>query len=142
MRYLLDTNVISALVNDPHGLVAQRALSRGQDRLFTSIVVVCELWFGVARKRSARLEHAVRSVLGALPIAPLEPGFESHYAELRARLERKGTVIGAMDLLIAAHARALGATLVTGNEREFKRVPQLLVENWHRPDSSQGRRHW
>lgn len=132
MRYLLDTNVVSALANDPHGPVAQRALERGQDRLCTSVVVVCEIWFGVVRKKSLKLEHSVRSVLGVLPILSLEPGVELHYAEIRERLEKKGAVIGATDLLIAAHARSVGATLVTRNEREFKRVPHLAVENWQR----------
>jgi tRNA(fMet)-specific endonuclease VapC len=132
VRYLLDTNVVSALANEPNGPVAQRALERGQDRLCTSVVVVCEIWFGVVRKKSMKLEHSVRSVLGVLPILPLEPGVELHYAEIRERLEKKGAVIGATDLLIAAHARSVGATLVTRNEREFKRVPQLAVESWHK----------
>lgn len=132
MRYLLDTNIISALASEPHGQVAQRALARGQERLCTSIIVVCELWFGVVQKRSTRLEHAVRSVLGVLPVLQLDAGVELHYAEIRARLERKGSPIGSVDLFIAAHARALGAVLVSRNEREFKRVPGLEVENWYR----------
>jgi tRNA(fMet)-specific endonuclease VapC len=139
VRYLLDTNVVSQLASEPHGPVAQRALTRGEDRLCTSIVVACELWFGVMRKGSAKLEHAVRSVLGVLPIVSLEPGVELHYADIRRRLERKGTPIGATDLLIASHARALGAVLVTANEREFKRVPELLVENWQRPEGPRRR---
>ncbi|MDX2012224.1 MAG: type II toxin-antitoxin system VapC family toxin [Myxococcaceae bacterium] len=132
MKYLLDTNIISALVSEPHGPVAQRALERGQERLCTSIVVVCELWFGVIQKRSARLEHSLRSVLGVLPVVQLEAGVELHSAEIRARLERKGSPLGSVDLFIAAHARSLGAVLVTRNERAFRRVPGLDVENWYR----------
>lgn len=131
MKYLLDTNTISALVSDPHGVVAQRAIACGTDTLCTSVVVACELWFGVMKKRSVRLERAVRSVLGALAVAPLEAGVELHYGDIRSDLERRGAIIGSTDLLIAAHARSLGAVLVTRNEREFKRVRGLEVVRWH-----------
>jgi len=68
--------------------------------------------------------------LQELPVLPLEPPVDEHSAEIRVALERAGTPIGPNDLLIAAQARALGLTLVTGNVREFSRVPGLLVENW------------
>jgi tRNA(fMet)-specific endonuclease VapC len=65
-----------------------------------------------------------------IPVLPLEVSTGAHYGEVRAALERKGTPIGAYDLLIAAHALSLGLTLVTNNTREFRRVPHLIVENW------------
>ena len=65
-----------------------------------------------------------------LPILPLVPPIEDHYAQIRSHLERIGTPIGPNDLLIAAHAQLLGLTIVTANVREFSRVPSLMVENW------------
>lgn len=68
--------------------------------------------------------------MAAMPILPLEAPADEYYGAIRHQLERAGTPIGPNDLLIAAHARALGLTLVTDNVREFTRVPQLSVENW------------
>lgn len=132
-RYLLDTNVISQLVSDPHGRLSNRLLELGEDRLCTSIIVSCELRFGVTKKRSARLAAQLDAVLGALAVLPFDGEADRHYAEIRAELERKGRPIGSNDLLIAAHARALGATVLTSNDREFRRVPGLRVERWASP---------
>ncbi len=129
-RYLLDTNIVSTLAEEPHGRVAQKALAIGEARLVTSIVVACELRFGAVRVGSARLETALNAILGAMPVLSLEPGVEQHDAAIRSDLERRGKPIGANDLLVAAHARAMGAILVTRNEREFRRVPGLEVESW------------
>jgi tRNA(fMet)-specific endonuclease VapC len=85
------------------------------------------------RRGEAWLEEAVaasRRVLGALAVLPLEPGVDRQYAAIRATLEEQGPPIGANDLLIAAHARALRAVCVTANVAEFRRVPDLKVENW------------
>lgn len=132
-RYLLDTNVISQLVSDPHGRLSSRLLELGEDRLCTSIIVSCELRFGVTKKRSTRLAAQLDAVLGALAVLPFDGEADRHYAEIRAELERKGRPIGSNDLLIAAHARALGATVLTSNDREFRRVPGLRVERWASP---------
>ena len=131
--YLLGTNVLSQLVRHPQGPVAARIAEVGDDRVFTSIVVACELRYGAAKRRSIRLTRQVEAVLGAMRIAPLEAGVDHHYGVIRWALERKGTSIGANDLLIAAHARALRAVCVTANVSEFKRVPGLKVENWLTP---------
>ena len=120
---------MSALARDPGGAAARRA-ERNKDECFTSIVVVAEVRFGLAKNPSARLAAQVEPVLEAVPASPWEPPADEHYGRLRACLERKGTPIGANDMLIAAHALALEATLVTANEREFRRVPGLRVENW------------
>jgi tRNA(fMet)-specific endonuclease VapC len=81
-------------------------------------------------KGSERLSLQVEAILSALSILPLEEPVDVRYAELRQGLERSGTPIGGNDMLITAHALALGLTLVTGNLREFARVPGLNVENW------------
>lgn len=130
---LLDTNIISDIMRNLEGLAAQRARAvnqtRGADALCTSIVVQCELEFGLARKSSPRLEVAYRAVIESIDVLPLGPEVASHYARIRAHLERLGTPIGPNDILIAAHALALDATLVSG-DAEFRRVPGLRVENW------------
>jgi tRNA(fMet)-specific endonuclease VapC len=129
-RYLLDTNAVSDLVRFPQGDVAKRIARVGEQAVCTSIVVACELRYGAVKKGSSRLTSQVEAVLGVLPVLPLEPGADSIYALMRTALERAGTPIGANDLLIAAHAKSLGLTLVTDNRREFDRVPGLTVKSW------------
>ena len=138
---LLDTNIISALMRDPHGHVTQRlntarALAPGL-RVVTSVVVDGELQFGLARRPSTKLQGAYANVMQIIEVLPLPPAAAQPYAALRAHLEAQGQPIGPNDALIAAHALALGATLVSGDD-EFARVPGLKVENWRRPLDSPG----
>jgi tRNA(fMet)-specific endonuclease VapC len=128
--YLLDTNTVSHLVRQPQGLVAARIAKVGEDNVLTSIIVACELRYGAAKRGSRRLSRQVEVVLSAMTILPLESGADRHYAAIRTALEKRGTPIGANDMLIAAQARAIGAVCVTANVAEFKRVPALRVENW------------
>ena len=128
--HLLDTNVISRLMKEPTGASATRLSEIGDDRICTSIVVACELRFGAAVRRSERLTMAVERVLEAIPVIPLDEPADEHYASIRRALQCRGTPIGPNDLLIAAHARSLGLTLVTENAAEFSRVSELAVENW------------
>jgi len=128
--HLLDTNVISRLLKEPGGISAGRLAQIGDERVCTSIVVAGELRFGAARRGSARLASAVERVLASLPVLSLETPADEHYASIRNELQNRGTPIGPNDLLIAAHARSLGLTLVTENENEFRRVRELAVENW------------
>ena len=97
-------------------------------------MVASELRFGALKRGSSRLAAQLEAILSVLPILQLEAPADHHYAELRLQLERKGTPIGPNDMLIAAHALALGLTVVTGNHAEFLRVPGLRVENWLRPE--------
>jgi tRNA(fMet)-specific endonuclease VapC len=128
--YLLDTNILSDLVRHPQGLISQRIATVGEDRICTSIIVACELRFGAAKSGSARLTNQLERILDVLPVLPLDLPTAPHYATIRAHLEQAGTPIGPNDLLIAAHALALGLTLITANTREFDRVPGLKVDNW------------
>ena len=128
--YLLDTNVLSQLVRQPQGPVADHIADVGETNVVTSVIVACELRYGAAKRGSRRLTRQVEAVLGAITIRPLESDVEQLYASIGATLERRGTPIGAHDLLIAAHARAIDAVCVTDNVSEFKRVPALRVENW------------
>lgn len=132
IRYLLDTNAVSDLVRDPKGRVAQQVALVGEQQVGTSVIVAAELWYGAAAVRSERLHVALGCIMERLPILGFEPPVERLYGDLRATLERTGQVIGLHDLLIAAHALALNLIVVTDNEREFRRVPSLAVENWRR----------
>ena len=132
MRYLLDTNAISNLVQFPAGSTAKRVTRLRAGELGTSIIVSAELKFGYVKKGSRRLEELIEESLASFEIAPWEAPADSIYAKLRTHLETKGQPIGQNDMLIAAHALALDVVLVTGNEREFSRVPRLKVENWLR----------
>ena len=130
MQYLLDTNILSNLLRDPGGRAAQRLARAGADQVCTSIIVVAELRYGIAKARSGRLETQFEAILPGIDVMPFEPPADLSYGDLRTRLERAGTPIGGNDMLIAAHTLALGLTLVTANEREFSRVPDLRIENW------------
>jgi tRNA(fMet)-specific endonuclease VapC len=129
-RFLLDTNIVSDLVRHPHGQVTQRIAQVGEGRVCTNIIVAAELRYGAMKKASIRLSSQLEVVLGALDVLPLEPPVDFAYGELRTYLERTGRPIAANDLLIAAHALVLGCAVVTANEEEFTRVPDLHVENW------------
>jgi len=128
--HLLDTDVISRLMKEPAGVSASRLAQLGDERICTSIVVACELRFGAALRGSERLAVAVERVLEAIPVLPLDQPTDEHYATIRNELQIRGTSIGPNDLLIAAHARSQGLTLVTENDSEFRRVSDLSVENW------------
>ena len=129
-RYMLDTNIISELMRNPHGKAAKRIAKEGEDNICTSIIVAAELRYGCAKKGSKRLLEAVEYLLGEINVLPFEVPADAAYGEIRSELEAAGKPIGGNDLLIAAHARATGTTIVTDNTDEFNRVRGLNVENW------------
>lgn len=129
-RYMLDTNVISDLVKNPQGKAARRIARVGEDNVCTSIIVAAELRYGCAKSGSKRLLKAVEDLLGEIPVLPFDAPADAAYGAIRCALEIAGKPIGSNDLLIAAHARAVGATIVTANADEFKRVRGLSVDNW------------
>lgn len=131
-RYLLDTNVLSHLIRNPQGIVAHKIGQVGEASVCTSLIVAAELRYGAAKKGSARLSDQVASVLSVLDVLPLEPPVDDQYASIRTQLEMAGQMIGGNDLLIAAQALTLGCIVVTDNEREFRRVDGLNVDNWLR----------
>lgn len=132
MRYLLDTNIVSDLVRNPQGRVAQHIRKVGEAKVCTSIIVAAELRYGAAKKSSPRLSAQLDVILHALEVLPFEAPADAAYGSLRARLEATGRPIGGNDLLIAAQALALGCTLVSDNEWEFERIHNLSNENWLR----------
>ncbi len=132
MRYLLDTNILSDLIRKPMGRVAQQISIVGERRVCTSIIVAAELRYGAVKKASPRLSTQLEAILNLIEVLPFETPADTAYGLLRTRLEQSGQPIGSNDLLIAAHALALGYILVTDNEREFSRIADLSRENWLR----------
>ena len=128
--YLLDTNIISDVIRNPHGHVARQIEKVGPKEIFTSIVVACELRYGCAKKGSSKLLAKVQELLEIVPVLSLDIPIDTKYGNIRAELEAAGQPIGMNDLLIAAHAQTLGLTLVTDNTNEFSRVRDLKIENW------------
>ena len=129
-RYMLDTNIISDLIRNPQGRAAKRIAKVGEENICTSIVVAAELHYGCAKSRSKSLLKAVEDLLGEMNVLPFDVPADAQYGRIRSALEGAGKPIGSDDLMIAAHAYATGATIVTANTNEFKRVRGLKVENW------------
>lgn len=129
-RYMLDTNIVSDLIRNPQGRAAKRIAKLGEDNICTSVIVAAELRYGCAKSGSKRLIKAIEDLLGEIHVLPFEVPADTEYGRIRAELEAAGRPIGGNDLLIAAHAYATGATIVTANTGEFKRVRGLSVENW------------
>jgi tRNA(fMet)-specific endonuclease VapC len=127
---MLDTNIVSDLINNPQGRAARRIIRAGEDNICTSIIVAAELRYGAAKKGSSRLLKAVEDLLGEIHVLPLDFPADAEYGRIRAALEAAGNPIGSNDMLIAAHANTIGATIVTANVGEFKRVSGLTVDNW------------
>ncbi|MBB4841949.1 tRNA(fMet)-specific endonuclease VapC [Paucibacter oligotrophus] len=131
--YLLDTNIISQLMRQPTGAAMQRlaALHSASSpaKICTSVLVQCELCFGLRLSSSLRLQRRYEEAMRYITVLALDATVAEPYALLRSRLQAAGTPIGPHDTLIAAHALALGATLVTA-DAEFQRVPGLTLENW------------
>jgi tRNA(fMet)-specific endonuclease VapC len=131
MRYLLDTNICIYIARQkPPGVLARLQRLRAGD-VGMSVITYLELVYGAwkSQRREENLER-INELELLIPVLVLDASAGQHYGQIRAELERKGSPIGACDLLIAAHAVSLGLTLVTNNVREFRRIAQLRVENW------------
>lgn len=131
MKYFLDTNICIYLINQKPKHVLERLQTIDPYDIVLSSIVVSELEYGVAKsmqrvKNSQRLEKFI----SGFTIANYDRAAAKQYGDLRTTLERSGQLIGPQDMFIAAHALSLNLPLVTNNEREFRRVQGLRVENW------------
>ncbi len=131
MKVMLDTNICIYLIKKQPPSVLERFHSFSVGDIGISIVTLAELDYGVAKSRhQARNRTALEQFVALLEVADFDREAARAYGLLRVSLEQKGTLVGGMDLLIAAHAVSLGTRLVTNNLREFRRIPGLRVENW------------
>jgi tRNA(fMet)-specific endonuclease VapC len=127
---LLDTNICIYIINAKPPAVLERFKHYRLGEIGLCSVVAAELAFGVAKSGSARNRQALEMFLAPLTILPFDDRAAWAYGDLRAELERRGTPIGSLDTMIAAHALSLQAKLITNNTREFAQVPGLHVDNW------------
>ena len=130
MRRTLDTNICSYILRRHPASMIERFAALDRDQVWLSAIVAAELRFGAAKLASARFSAAVEAWLAGFDVRPWPLEAAHFYAQLRAALERLGKPVGAMDMLIAAHAMAEDSAIITNNAREFHRVPGLAVEEW------------
>lgn len=127
---LLDTNICIYIINAKPPTVLARFQQYRLGDIGLCSVVAAELAYGVAKSGSARNRQALDMFLAPLTVLPFDETSIWVYGDLRADLERRGTPIGSLDTMIAAHALSQRATLVTNNTREFAKVPGLQLDNW------------
>ena len=130
MKYLLETNACIYIINERPQNVRERFARLELSDIGVSSITAAELAFGVTKSRSTKNRIALESFLLPLEVMPFDLSAAFAYGDLRAELARRGEPIGPLDLQIAAHALSLKVTLVTNNEREFRKVPGLSLENW------------
>jgi tRNA(fMet)-specific endonuclease VapC len=136
MIWMFDTDILIYFVNRKPGFeqVARRMSGRSPGELRLSTITLAELKFGIENGEfRAGNRRALIDVLQLFQTDDLPSGAAQDFGEIKTALVRKGKAIGPYDMLIAAHARFIGATVVTNNEREFRRVPGLSVQNWLKP---------
>lgn len=131
MKYMLDTNMCIYLIKQQPREVIDKFQEILPGEITISAVTVAEMMVGVEKSQyKEKNKSALEAFLAPLEIVAFDLMAAQHYGVIRAVLEKLGTPIGAYDLMIAAHARSLDLILVTNNEREFQRVPDLKIENW------------
>jgi tRNA(fMet)-specific endonuclease VapC len=134
--YMLDTDISSYVMKRSHDAVLKRLQKVPVGDVCISVITKSELLYGVELSpRRTQDQAALDAYLRYVEVLEYPDEAALHYAQIRAGLKVSGTMIGANDLLIAAHARSLGLTLVTNNTREFTRVRNLQIENWTEPIS-------
>ncbi|HTM06993.1 MAG TPA: type II toxin-antitoxin system VapC family toxin [Verrucomicrobiae bacterium] len=131
MKFMLDTNICIYVIKQRPETVLKRFTGYPVGDLGLSIVSLAELEYGIARSsQTGKNRSALAEFLSPLEVAAFDREAASAYGNIRAAVERKGNPIGSLDLLIAAHAVSLDVPLVTNNVKEFRRIPDLRVENW------------
>jgi tRNA(fMet)-specific endonuclease VapC len=128
-RYMLDADTVSDALRG-QGNVAARLLEHQPSELCVSAITMAELSFGAEARRSPKIRRAIRGFSKDVTVVPFDEASAERFGVVAAALSTRGRPIGLYDTLVAAHALALGLTVVTNNTRHFSRVPGLAVENW------------
>jgi len=131
IRYMLDTDICIALIKNRPEAMRSRLSRLSPEEVGISGIVAAELWFGVEHsQKKKRNTAALKDFMEYVSLLDWPCEASNTYGQIRAEIQKKGTPIGAMDLLIASHALSLDVVLVTNNTKEFERVPGLKIENW------------
>ena len=131
MKYMLDTNICIYIIKQKPQKVIDRFRQAKVSEIGVSSITLSELEYGVIKSANPEQNKlALTQFVAPIEIPAYDDAAAQHYGRVRAYLERQGTPIGSLDLLIAAHALSLNAVLITNNEKEFKRVSKLKIENW------------
>jgi len=131
IRYMLDTDICSYIIRERPLKVFEHFEALKMDQICISAVTYAELIYGVEHSSSKKINRSiVNQFVKHLSIIDWNKKAAEHYGNIRAILQADGNIIGAMDMMIAAHARSRKMVLVTNNEKHFKRVPKLQIENW------------
>lgn len=131
MKYLLDTNICIYMMRQKPLSVTKKINEMMVGDLAISTVTLSELYYGVSKSQQVERNRAVlEQFILPLEVLPYSDLAAEYYGMFRAQLEKQGTPIGPLDLMIAAHAKSLHYTLVTHNTKEFNRLPDLMVEDW------------
>jgi tRNA(fMet)-specific endonuclease VapC len=128
-RYMLDTDTVSYALRG-QGHIKERILKHRPSEICISSITLGELRYGAERRNSQKLHELISAFSANILVMPFDDTCADHFGRIASELARRGSPIGDFDALIAAHASALGVTLVTNNLKHFSRVPQLAVENW------------
>ncbi|MBK5275537.1 MAG: type II toxin-antitoxin system VapC family toxin [Desulfuromonadales bacterium] len=131
MRYMLDTNICSYILKNHPTAVKQKFEEVGAGNICISAIVLAELYYGAVRHpKGVVIRREIDNFVSRLVVIPWDENAADHYGAIRASLEKAGTLVGAMDMLIAAHAKSCAATLVTNNLRELESIKGMTLLNW------------
>lgn len=131
MEFMLDTNICIYIIKKRPLEVLRRFVKFESSQIGISTITLSELLYGVSKSSKPAQNHiALTQFIAPLEILPYDDEASHYYGSLRAYLEIKGKPIGSLDMLIAAHALSIASTLVTNNEKEFSRIPNLKTANW------------
>ncbi len=131
MKYMLDTNICIYIIKRKPVEVIERFRQLRISQVCVSSITLSELEYGVIKSSKPEQNHsALAQFMAPIEILPYGDAAAQHYGELRVYLEKHGTPIGSLDMLIAAHALSTGCILITNNVKEFERVPNLEIDNW------------
>jgi len=131
MKYMLDTNMCIYIITRKPQAVVERFLHTEISQIGISSITLSELMYGVCKSsKPEQNQMALTQFMAPLEILPYGDDAAQYYGDLRVHLEKQGTSIGSLDMLIAAHALSTACTLITNNEKEFIRIPNLNIENW------------
>ncbi|GHU47219.1 ribonuclease VapC [Spirochaetia bacterium] len=127
---MLDTDTCSYIIKENPQSIVDKFWEHKDDDICISVITYCELLYGAMHKNANVLLEKINVFTSKIRIADFPSSAAEDYADIRNTLEKQGMTIGNLDILIASHARNIGAIIVTNNERHFLVVPELIVENW------------